>query len=132
MKLHANARLSVKGRELLIDRIENESWSVMEAAQAAGITVRTVRKWLARHRADGLAGLVDRSSAPNVVANRTEERRVEAIAALRRVRLTGAEIAELLQIGSLDGVGDPDADRDGQARPARPGASGALRARAPG
>jgi transposase InsO family protein len=96
MKLHANARLSVKGRELLVDRVEVAGWSVMEAARAAGITERTARKWLGRYRAEGEGGLVDRSSAPARVANRTEERRVEAIAALRRVRLTGAEIAELL------------------------------------
>ncbi len=43
-------------------------------------------------------GLLDRSSAPRLVANRTDERRVEAIAALRRVRLTGAEIAEVLEM----------------------------------
>jgi transposase InsO family protein len=96
MKLHANARLSLKGRELLIDRVENAGWSVMEAAEAAGITERTARKWLARHRAEGLPGLADRSSAPAVVANRTCERRVEVIAALRRLRMTGAEIAEVL------------------------------------
>jgi transposase InsO family protein len=96
MKLHANARLSVKGRELLVDRVVIAGWSVMKAAEAAGISDRTVRKWLARHRVEGRAGLLDRSSAPVLVANRTEERRVEAIAALRRVRLTGAEIAEVL------------------------------------
>jgi transposase InsO family protein len=96
MKLHANARLSVKGRELLIDRIERGSWTVREAARAAGLSERTARKWLARYRAEGPVGLVDRSSAPHVVANRTDELRVEAIAALRRVRMTGAEIAECL------------------------------------
>ena len=42
-------------------------------------------------------GLLDRSSAPVVVANRTEDRRVEVIAALRRLRMTGAEIAEMLE-----------------------------------
>jgi len=52
--------------------------------------------WLARHRAEGSAGLLDRSSAPARVANRTEERRIEAIAALRGLRMTGAEIAEVL------------------------------------
>jgi transposase InsO family protein len=98
MKLHANARLSVKGRELLVDRVEVAGWSVMEAAEAAGITDRTARKWVARYRAEGHAGLLDRSSAPALVANRTHERRVEAIAALRRVRLTGAEIAEVLEM----------------------------------
>jgi transposase InsO family protein len=98
MRLHANARLSVKGRELLVERIEVAGWSLMEAAEAAGISERTAHKWLARHRAEGPAGLLDRSSAPMVVANRTDERRVEAIAALRRVRLTGAEIAEVLEM----------------------------------
>jgi transposase InsO family protein len=96
MKLHGNARLSVKGRELLIERVEVAGWSLIPAAEAAGISDRTARKWLARYRADGLPGLVDRSSAPTVVANRTDERRIEAIAALRRLRFTAAEIAELL------------------------------------
>src|SRR5437588_2369071 len=96
MKLHANARLSVKGRELLVDRIENAGWSLTKAAEAAGVSDRTAGKWFARYRAEGRGGLVDRSSAPLVVANRTDERRVEVIAALRRLRFTGAEIAELL------------------------------------
>jgi transposase InsO family protein len=96
MRLHGNARLSVKGRELLIERIEVAGWSLSSAAEAAGISDRTARKWLKRYRGEGAAGLVDRSSAPIVVANRTDERRIEAIAALRRLRFTGAEIAELL------------------------------------
>ncbi len=98
MKLHANARLSVKGRELLVDRVENAGWSLTKAAEAAGVSDRTACKWLARYRTEGLEGLVDRSSAPSVVANRTDERRVEVIAALRRLRMTGAEIAELLDM----------------------------------
>ncbi|MGI9183502.1 MAG: leucine zipper domain-containing protein, partial [Solirubrobacteraceae bacterium] len=96
MRLHGNARLSVKGRELLIDRIEDAGWSLSSAAEAAGISDRTARKWLARYRSEGATGLLDRSSAPVIVANRTEERRVEVIAALRRLRLTGLEIAECL------------------------------------
>src|SRR5438270_5528522 len=96
MKLHGNARLSVKGRELLIDRVEHAGWSLSAAAEAAGISDRTARKWRARHRSDGSAGLLDRSSAPTLVANRTDERRIEVIAALRRLRLSGLEIAECL------------------------------------
>src|SRR4051794_22479878 len=96
MRLHANARLSVKGRQLLVERVEVAGWSLSAAAEAAGISERTARKWLARYRAEGESGLSDRSSAPAVVANRTDERRIEAIAALRRLRLTGAEIAEVL------------------------------------
>ena len=96
MKLHANARLSPIGRRLLIERVEGEGWTVLSAAESAGVSERTARKWIARWRAEGEPGLLDRSSAPVVVANRVDERRVEAIAALRRLRLTGAEIAQLL------------------------------------
>jgi transposase InsO family protein len=96
MKMHANARLSLKGRELLVCRVEDVGWSLSAAAEAAGISDRTARKWIARHRAEGLSGLVDRSSAPVVVANRTDHGRVQMIAALRRLRMTAAEIAEVL------------------------------------
>jgi transposase InsO family protein len=96
MNLHRNAKLSVKGRELLVERVEHAGWSLTQAAEAAGVSDRTARKWLARYRAEGSDGLLDRSSAPSTVANRTDERRVEVIAALRRVRMTGAEIAECL------------------------------------
>ena len=98
MRLHANAKLSVKGRELLIDRVEVAGWSLAQAAEAAGVSDRTARKWRDRYHADGPEGLADRSSAPARVANRTDERRVEAIAALRRLRMTGAEIAEVLSM----------------------------------
>jgi len=98
MKLHANARLSLKGRELLVDRVESAGWSLTQAAEAAGVSDRTASKWLGRYRAEGPVGLLDRSSAPATVANRTDERRVQAIAALRRLRMTGAEIAEVLNM----------------------------------
>jgi transposase len=98
MKMHAKARLSLKGRELLIDRVESAGWSLSAAAEAAGISDRTARKWIARYRDEGRDGLLDRSSAPAVVANRTDDRRVEVIAALRRLRMTAAEIAETLQM----------------------------------
>jgi transposase len=82
MKMHANARLSLKGRELLVARVESAGWSLSAAAEAAGISDRTARKWIARHRVEGRDGLLDRCSAPQTVANRTDERRVEVIAAL--------------------------------------------------
>jgi len=96
MKLHANAPLGPKGRELMVCRVLEQGWSVTEAAAAAGVSDRTCRKWRERYLVEGPDGLLDRSSAPAVVANRTDERRIEAIAALRRLRFTGAEIAELL------------------------------------
>jgi transposase len=99
MKLHANARLTVKGRQLLVDRLD-AGWSLTEAALAAGVSERTARKWRDRHRAGGVDGLVDRSSAPRSMPARTPEDRIEAIAALRRLRFTGAEIAESLDMAA--------------------------------
>jgi transposase InsO family protein len=72
-----------------------QGWTVREAAQAAGCSERTASKWLARARA-GDRVLADRSSAPRRVPSRTPDDRVRAIAALRRLRFTAAEIAETL------------------------------------
>jgi len=80
----------------LVDRIERDGWTVRAAAESAGISERTARKWLARFRAEGAPGLHDRSSAPRFVANRTDTQTVAAICALRRVRFSGPELAELL------------------------------------
>jgi transposase InsO family protein len=96
MRLHANAALSLKGRLLLSRRVVEQGWSLAEAAAAAEVSERTAGKWAVRFRRAGAAGLVDRSSAPHTVANRTPDERVDAIAALRRLRFTGVQIAELL------------------------------------
>jgi transposase InsO family protein len=96
MKLHANAALSLTKRRLLCERVVDEQWTVSEAAVAAEVSVRCARKWVRRYVSEGEVGLLDRSSAPRVVANRTDDRRVEAIAALRRLRFTGPEIAATL------------------------------------
>jgi transposase InsO family protein len=98
MKLHANAPFGPKGRLTMVRRVVEADWSLAQAAEAAGVSERTCRKWVRRYRAEGDAGLVDRPSAPRRVANRTDERRVEAIAALRRLRMTAAEIAEVLSM----------------------------------
>jgi transposase InsO family protein len=93
MKIHANAKLGPKGRLVMCRRVVEEEWSLTEAAEAAGVSDRTCRKWVHRYLAEGEAGLEDRSSAPRSIPHRTPEDRVEAIAALRRVRFTGVEIA---------------------------------------
>jgi transposase InsO family protein len=77
-------------------RVVVEGWTLSAAAEAAGVSVRCARKWVGRYRLEGEGGLLDRSSAPRRVANRTAPERVEAIASLRRLRLTAAEIAEVL------------------------------------
>jgi transposase InsO family protein len=96
MKLHGNAALSWSGRRRLARRVLVEGWTVTAAAAAAGVSVRCARKWVSRYRVEGERGLRDRSSAPRRVANRTAPARLEAIAALRVLRMTAAEIAELL------------------------------------
>ena len=98
MKLHGNAALSLNKRRLLCRRVVEDECSLTEAARAAEVSERTASKWVRRFRAEGEAGLLDRSSAPHTVANRTPEERVQAIAALRRLRFTGAQIAELFEM----------------------------------
>jgi len=83
---------------LLACRVLEQGWTTTAAAQAAGVSVRCARKWVGRYRAAGEAGLVDRSSAPRRVANRTPTERVVVILGLRGLRMTAAEIAETLQM----------------------------------
>ena len=131
MRLHANAALSLTQRRRMVLRVIEQGWTVQAAAAAAETSPKTCGKWVARYRAGREFGLLDHSSAPRTVANRTCERRVEAIAALRRLRFTGAEIAELLQMplstvsgiltrigmGRLGRLGLEPAERYERARP---------------
>jgi transposase InsO family protein len=96
MKLHGNAALSWHGRRRLAERVVEQGWTLTAAAEAAGVSVRCARKWVARYREEGELGLRDRSSAPRRIANRTPQERVEAIMALRRLRFSAQEIAEAL------------------------------------
>jgi transposase InsO family protein len=74
-----------------------EGWTLQQAAEAAGCSVRTVAKWLARYRA-GDRQLFDRSSRPQRSPMRLPQQQVVAIERLRRVRMTAAEIAEVLEL----------------------------------
>jgi len=96
MRLHRNARTCPRSRRLAVMRVLEEGWTLAAAASAAGVSVRTLSKWLRRYREEGDDGLLDRSSAPRSVPGRTPEERVAVIAALRRLRMTAAEIAETL------------------------------------
>jgi transposase InsO family protein len=96
MKLHANARTCPNSRRLLVERIEERDWTLTAAAEAAGVSAKSARKWLNRWRAQGEPGLEDRSSAPRRRPSETPADRVAAIEKLRRVRMTAAEIAECL------------------------------------
>jgi transposase InsO family protein len=82
----------------MVRRVVDEHWSLTQAAEAAGVSERTCAKWVGRYRAQGEPGVLDRSSAPHSVPARTSEERIGAIAALRRVRLTGQDIALALSM----------------------------------
>ena len=97
MRLHANARTCPHSRRLAIGRIE-QGWTLTRAAEAAGVSVRTISKWRRRYRVEGELGLLDRSSAPRRVPHRTPQERVQAIELLRRQRLLAWQIAERLQM----------------------------------
>jgi transposase InsO family protein len=96
LKLHANARTCPHSRRLAVDRLEVQGWTLVAVAEAAGVSVRTISKWRRRYRAEGEQGLLDRSSAPARVPLRTGEQRIALVAALRRLRMSGVEIAETL------------------------------------
>jgi transposase InsO family protein len=98
MQVHAKAPLSPIGRRRVVDRVVERGWSVTAAAEAAGVSERTLYRWLARWRAEGPSGLVDRRSAPGRIPHKTPVDRVRAICRLRQGRLTAAEIAEQLQM----------------------------------
>ena len=96
MNLHASARTCPNSRRLLVRRVREEGWSVAAAAEAAGVSDRTVYRWLARWREEGEQGLVDRSSRPHRSPRRLPGSTVEVIRALRKLRMTAAQIAETL------------------------------------
>jgi transposase InsO family protein len=96
MRLHRNARTCPASRRLLVLRVREQGWSLVAAAEAAGISARSASKWLARWRAEGDDGLWDRSSAPRRIPHKTPPDRVAAITTLRRLRMTGAEISWIL------------------------------------
>src|SRR6478735_11891509 len=124
MKIHANARTCPNSRKLLVKRVEEENWSLMVAAEAAGISERSARKWLSRWRAEGEAGLVDRSSAPRRVPSRLPADRLGAIEALRRPADDRGRDRRGAQHGALDRLQVAGANRTGQAQP--PGAARAA------
>jgi leucine-zipper of insertion element IS481 len=104
MRLHANPRLSVKSRELLVERLA-AGWSLTEVAAAAESA--SPRAQVARPPPGrGSEGLLDRSLTRKSVPSRTPEDRIEAIAALRRLRLAGPEIAELfgMALSTVSGI----------------------------
>jgi len=95
MNIHKNARLTPKGREVLVRRILVEGLRPADAAQACGVSTRTAYKWLRRYREEGRAGLQDRPSRPRHSPLRTPQRTRAQIIHLRRQRKTYRQINKI-------------------------------------
>ncbi len=95
MDIHDNARTTRHGRMLMVERL-TQGWAIAAVAQAQGVCCKTVRKWRDRFAAEHEAGLTDRSSRPHHSPARLTRDQEDAIAALRRERLTGPAIAHRL------------------------------------
>jgi transposase InsO family protein len=81
-----------------VRRINDEGWSVGEAAAAAGVSPRTAYKWLGRFEEDGLEGLRDRSSRPKRSPSAVPKGWQELVLQLRRSRMTAGAIGARLGI----------------------------------
>ena len=93
MNIHENARLTPKGREVLVSRL-NRGERPGDVACAMGVSIRTVYKWRKRFRDEGLAGLADRSSKPTRNPARTPAHIEADVIRLRRERRTMDRIAD--------------------------------------
>ena len=91
---HKNARLTPKGREEMIRRLDSMPAAVVAAG--FGVSLRTVRKWKSRYRQGGVEALVDRSSRPLRCRSKLTEEDYGEIFSLRQKRLTGDAIAARL------------------------------------
>jgi transposase InsO family protein len=97
VRIHRNAKLTPGGRAAMIERLK-EGWSVGMVGAAFHQSDTTVRKWWGRYRAEGNPGLQDRSSRPNRFRRPVAHGRIVQIIALRRKRLTGWQIAQILRM----------------------------------
>ena len=95
MKAHKNARTTPHSRQVLIERI-GQGLPAWQVAQDLGVSRQTVQKWLARARAEGHAGLQDRSSRPIHSPSALPKAKLERITSLRQQRLTATQIAQRL------------------------------------
>ncbi len=93
MNVHHNARLTPRGRARVVERVLQQHLPARVVAAEAGLSERTLRKWIARFRAEGAPGLRDRSARPHTSPKQTPLAQVAVVLALRRLRLPGFQIA---------------------------------------
>jgi transposase len=87
---HANARLTVFGRGLIVDRWRS-GWRQAHIAAAMGVSRKCVKTWIDRFRVEGQAGLHDRSSRPHRIANRTSLDVEAMVVAIRETQRKGRD-----------------------------------------
>lgn len=93
MNIHKNARLTLARRMELVGDVLGGRLAPCAAAAAYGVSLPTVRKWVGRYLAQGEAGLLDRSSRPQVSPRAISPAKALAIVELRRRKLIQARIA---------------------------------------
>lgn len=99
MNTHKNARLTPYGRVLLVQKVLEQGVRPEAAAQAQGVSVRTVYKWLRRYRDEGDDGLKERTSRPRRSPLATTPEVVNQIIERRQRRQTYRQIAQALRVG---------------------------------
>ena len=97
MNVHKNARLTRLGRERVVKQVLEQGLTPAAASAAAGVSVRTIYKWLSRFRIEGAAGLRDRASRPHRIRCALSDRQRERIVQLRRERRPYREIAKAIR-----------------------------------
>jgi transposase InsO family protein len=96
---HANAALTPRARLRLAQLVVNEGWTYAAAAKMFMVAARTAKKWADRFRAEGAAGMVDRSSRPRTSPTKTSPQVMRRIVKLRwRKRLGPVQIAGQLAV----------------------------------
>jgi len=98
MNSHSKAKLTPLSRAEMINRILDLSQPVAKVAADFGLFERCAYKWLARFRAEGFAGLYDRSSRPTCSPRTSHPLRVARVLALRRRKLPGFQIARAARL----------------------------------
>jgi len=93
MSIHKNARLTPLRREEMARAVMEGRLCKADAARTYGVSAKIVARWVERFKAEGRAGMADRSSRPRCSPNATDRTVVERIVALRRQRFTGRHIA---------------------------------------
>jgi transposase InsO family protein len=98
MNVHKNAMLTPSGRARLVDRVLRHRDPPTTVAREMGVSVRTVQKWVTRWRAEGDAGLADRSSRPHHSPRALRRAPRRRILKLRRRRWSSVRIARELRV----------------------------------